>query len=77
MVTQLTDKFKFLNDLSKEQVAQLKKEVKQIMEGGTEGELSEMSKQITKTLEEFRTEANKGMHTRVYANAQEVKKICA
>ena len=77
MVTQLTDKFKFLKDLSKEQVAQLKKEVKQIMEGGTEGELSEMSKQITKTLEEFRTEANKGMHTRVYANAQEVKKICA
>ena len=77
MVTQLTDKFDFLKNLTKEQRMQLKKEVKQLIKGGTEKELSEMSKQVMETLENFKNEANSGAHTRVYAQAQEVKKICA
>ena len=47
------------------------------MDGGTPDELSELSQQVTRTLDEFRNQANKGMLTREYQDAVEVMKICA
>ena len=47
------------------------------MEGATIEEMSETSKQVSKTLDEFRDKANKGAYVQEYAEAPEVIKICA
>ena len=77
MVNQLSEKFDFLKQIPKEDLARLKKELIHIMNGGTIDEMSEVSKQVSKTMDEFRNQANQGMLTREYQDAQEVIKICA
>ena len=77
MVTQLTDKFDFLKRLSKSEIARLKKEIRQIQDGSTGEEVSELSRKVTETFDDFRTQANRGQFEREYADAQEVMKICA
>ena len=47
------------------------------MIGVTIEEMSELSKKVSNTMDEFRNQANQGMLTRDYQDAQEVIKICA
>ena len=77
MISQLSETFNFLKQLPKEELTRLKKELIQIMNGGTIEEMSELSKRVSKTMDEFRNQANQGMLTREYQDAQEVIKICA
>ena len=77
MVTQLSGKFGVLKRCSQEDLKSLKTEIKPIMKGGTIEELSELSKQVAQTRDEFRNQANKGMLTQEYQEATEVMKICA
>ena len=53
------------------------KEIKQITDGGTHDELSAITQRVTQILDELRAQANNGTHTREYAEAREVMKICA
>ena len=77
MVTQLSDKFEFLKQFSKAELALLKKEIKQVMDGNAWEVRSELHEQVAKVLDDFKSQANKGMLTREYAEAQEIIKICA
>ena len=76
MVNQLSETFNFLKQMPKEDLARLKKEIHQIMNGCTAEEMSEVSKQVSKTMDDFRNQANQGMLTREYQDSREVIKSC-
>ena len=63
--------------MPKEDLARLKKEITHIMKGGTAEEMSELGKHVSKTMDDFRHQANQGMLTREYQDSREVIKICA
>ena len=44
---------------------------------GTKEEMSEVFKQVSKTMDDFRDQANKGMLAREYQESRDVIKICA
>ena len=77
MVSQLSETFNFLENLTKEDLAQLKKEMKQIMDGEFGESPSELCQQVPQILENFKNEANRGQHIRDCVEAREVVKICA
>ena len=77
MVTQLSDQFDFMKQFPKAEINSLKKELKQIMNGDTWSARSELHEQVAKVLDDFKSQASKGMFVREYAEAQEIIKICA
>ena len=77
MVSQLSNKFEFLKKLNKNELAILKREVKLIVDGGTQEQLSEITERATQTLNEFRTRANSTANDREFAEARKVMKVCA
>ena len=77
MASQLSDKFEFLKKLTKGELAILKREIKLIVDGGTQEQLSEITERATQTLNEFRTRANSTANDREFAEAREVMKVCA
>ena len=77
MVSQLAEKFGFLKKLNKNELAILKREIKLIVDGGTQEQLSEITERVTQALDEFRTRANSTANDREFAEAREVMKVCA
>ena len=77
MITQISAEFDYLKYLPLEEIENLKKEMKDIVNGGTPDQFSNHLEKVNETLANFKRKANKGQLTRQYVDAQEVMKACA